>query len=167
LVKRLTNPFAMKITLNPRVERHSDGIASVRFQARQPVVVEALSFHSSGAVVLQVKTPLSDRVLWFGLGFLISRELSRDITQIRIQPTLVTPPIHHEVIPADVFAELEVLCAETKTFFTQATAVHWNCAEHECIIRRGNVQWPARQLSIGFDDLVDMIADKEHAAKCA
>ena len=157
----------MKIIVNPRIERHSDGIASVQFTARQPVVVESLSFHSSGAVVLQVKTPLSDRVLWFGLGFLVSRELSRDITLIRIQPTLATPQIYQEVIPADVFTELEVLCAEAKNFFTQAMAIHWNCPEKECAIKRGNVQWPAKSLSMGFDDLVDLIADKELAAKCA
>jgi hypothetical protein len=157
----------MKITVNPRIEKHSDGIACVQFESRQPGVVEALSFHSSGAVVLQVKTPLCDRVLWFGLGFLISRELSRDITLIRIQPTLSTSQMYPEVVPADVFAELEILCAEAKNFFTQAIAGHWNCPEQECIIRRGNVQWPAKSLSIGFDDLVDMIAVKDLTSKCA
>lgn len=157
----------MKITVNPRIERHSDGIASVQFTAQQPAVVEALSFHSSGAVVLQVKNPLSDRVLWFGLGFLISRELSRDITLIRIQPASNTPQVYQEVIPADVFSELEVLCAEAKNYFTQAVATHWSCPERECTIHRGNVQWPAKSLSIGFDDLVDLIVDKEQAAKCA
>jgi hypothetical protein len=158
----------MNITVTPLITRHPDGIASVQFQSRQPVtVVEALSFFSSGAVVLQVKAPLSDRVLWFGLGFLISRELSRDITLIRIQPTLNTSLNHEDVIPADVFAELEVLCAEAKHFFTQAIAIHWNCPGHACVIKRGHVQWPAKSLSIGFDDLVDLIAVKEHAVKCA
>jgi hypothetical protein len=158
----------MKISVNPRIVRHPDGIASVQFEAQQPVsVVETLSFFSTGAVVLQVKTPLSDRVLWFGLGFLISRELSRDITLIRIQPTLNAPQLNQEVVPADVFAELELLCAEAKNFFTQAVSLHWNCPERECMVKRGNVQWQAKSLSIGFDDLVDLIADKELAAKCA
>lgn len=158
----------MNITVTPRIARHSDGIASVQFQSRQPVtVVEALSFFSSGSVVLQVKAPLSDRVLWFGLGFLISRELSRDISLIRIQPAMNTSPAHQDVIPADVFSELEVLCAEAKNFFMQAVAVHWDCPEQVCIIRHGSVQWPAKSLSIGFDDLVDLIAVKECTAKCA
>ncbi len=158
----------MKITTTPRIARHPDGIASVQFQSGQPVtVVEALSFYSSGTVVLQVSAPLSDRVLWFGLGFLISRELSRDITLIRIQPTLNTSQPHQDVIPADVFAELEVLCAEAKNFFTHNVAMHWNCPEHACTIKRGNVQWLEKSLSIGFDDLVDLIAAKEPTAKCA
>lgn len=157
----------MKITTAPRIVRH-DGIASVQFEALNPVaVVESLSFSSTGTVVVQVKNPLSDRVLWFGLGFLISRELSRDITLIRIQPTLNTSPIPEDVIPADVFAELELLCAEAKNFFTQAVALHWNCPERECMVKRGTVQWSAKSLSIGFDDLVDQIANKELVVKCA
>jgi hypothetical protein len=158
----------MKITVTSRIVRHPDGIASVQFEARQPVVVvESLSFFSTRTVVVQVKSPLSDRVLWFGLGFLISRELSRDITSIRIQPTLNTSAMYQDVVPADVFAELELLCAEAKNFFTQAVAHHWNCPERECMVKRGSIQWPAKSLSIGFDDLVDLIADKELTAKCA
>ena len=160
----------MKAHVNPHIFKDPDGIACVRFELTQqhPAIIGGLSFFNSGNIALHVKEQLPDHVLWFGLGFMISLELSRDMTSIQVIPARQMPGIdQHEILPAEVFSELEYICSEAKKFFIDTASGYWNSPVQDCCIRHGNVQWHSKSLSLGFDQLVDLALEKQYTARCA
>jgi hypothetical protein len=144
---------------------HADAVC---FQMPPQQIIKSLSVSNTGSVVLKLAEPLPDRVLWFGLGLMISLELSRDIGAIQIVPDMrVSSAASHALHPAEIFGQLESICSYSKDFFLHTACAHWSSPVQECCIKKGFVQWQRKHVSIGFHELVDIALQKNQTAKCA